>query len=618
MEDCIGIIERLIIALRNDSNCVGTVKSYLDSLFKAIIGSIKSSPSTQMNMYMAAISGIISDMKEASDSDMIVENLDALKTILDGYVFNEFNVNNIIMNEEIALDKITMDKEYDKFMGMILKGENFAFMRNADGELAIMEGRAVNAQEGNWSSPDYVTKLGEDIYKSLSLVGDNVYYAISCPCCDRRAYYWYASRVANPHNITFANLWINSNYRHFLEDFCKIKRDAILIANFRAEGHSFGNLNILKHYHISDDCISFWENEAEEMLERIKKDFGDRNDLLYVVSCGPMSAPIIADLYTNNPNNCYVDFGSSVDCFYREGITRPYMLPDNVYYSRNCWMHNPKTVSFDVTAICTMYKKPEALRKQLNAIKKQTLKPREIFLFKDGIDKDYSINLKDELVSEFDKVTIMDHNVGVWERFKMALETKTKYFCMFDDDTIPGERWFENCHFYSQMNPGIYGTSGILMTDIYDYPAKQRAIGWKYPLSTLVKVDFVGHSWFSECETVQYLFEGTEKYQRYKVVGEDMCFSAKAKEHGINSFVPPHSIIRPPCWGSNREDGLQYGGNSAAISMNPDNLKSMKECSNEVVKDGWVPILVENPGCVLATQYLRVIEDEWFRSLQEN
>lgn len=238
--------------------------------------------------------------------------------------------------------QIDLKDEYNKFMRMIMNFENFAFMRNADGELAIMEGRVVSAQEGNWSSPAYVSNLGKAIKESLTLNAENIYYAVSCPCCDRRAYYWYLQNIVNVKNITFANLWININFNRFQKDFLKINRDAIVIVNYRANKVPIGNLNILDYYLISDDCISFWENEAKEMLNEIKEEYGNRNNLLVVVSAGPMSGPIIAELYKYNPNNTYVDFGSSIDIYYREGITRPYMIPGNIYAERNCKMYHPE------------------------------------------------------------------------------------------------------------------------------------------------------------------------------------------------------------------------------------------------------------------------------------
>jgi len=36
-------------------------------------------------------------------------------------------------------------------------------------------------------------------------------------------------------------------------------------------------------------------------------------------------------------------------------------------------------------------------------------------------------------------------NMGVWVHFFSAFNCTGKYIAMFDDDTIPGNQWFENC-----------------------------------------------------------------------------------------------------------------------------------------------------------------------------
>lgn len=496
-----------------------------------------------------------------------------------------------------------MDKEFNRFINKIKSGENFALMRNTDGELAIMEGRSVAAQEGNWTSPNYVTNLGKAIYNSLQLNEANVYYAVSCPCCDRRAYYWYISRVTNKKNITFANIWINANYKRFRNEFEKIKRDAILITNYRAEGHKIGNVNILKHYKISDDCISFWDTQAPIMLSKIKKEYGNQNNLLYIISAGPMSGPIIYELYTNNPNNCYVDFGSSIDVYYREGITRPYMVEGNCYAERNCWMHNPREVSFDVTVVCNLYKRPESLVKQIEALEKQSLKPREIFLFQDGINDYYEVNMLGSLKKKFAKIKVADQNMGVWERFKLAAEADTPYVCIFDDDTIPGERWLENCHFYMQKQEGIYGTNGIMMTDDRQYPlGGYFPIGWKGPVSECTEVDFVGHSWFVKKKYLEYMFDQTEKFQALKYVAEDMCLSVKAKEKGIRTFVPPHPNLNKDLWGSAPIFGDKFGNSIEALSFNSNNLLLMQKAIEMFRQEGWKPICTENADKVISAK----------------
>jgi GT2 family glycosyltransferase len=52
-------------------------------------------------------------------------------------------------------------------------------------------------------------------------------------------------------------------------------------------------------------------------------------------------------------------------------------------------------------------------------------------------------------------------NLGVWARFAYALNASTEYVCIFDDDTIPGNRWLENCLNTIQTHNGLLGTAGI-------------------------------------------------------------------------------------------------------------------------------------------------------------
>ena len=136
-------------------------------------------------------------------------------------------------------------------------------------------------------------------------------------------------------------------------------------------------LKILKHYRISGDYSEFWEKHGVELLSTIKNDFGGKKNLLFVICAGSLSEPIIAELFRHNPDNCYVDFGPSLDKYYRDKEIQDHE-ENPVYVKRNCRMYNPKTIDFDVSVILTLYKRPEKLLEQLNAIENQTLKPKEI------------------------------------------------------------------------------------------------------------------------------------------------------------------------------------------------------------------------------------------------
>ena len=261
--------------------------------------------------------------------------------------------------------KIFLDGSMETVFQKINSCENFTLMRMGDGERSLMLGKPVHAQEG-WVAPQEITALGKALWKSMTFTEDNVIYGISCPCCDREAYYWFVSHLKTK-NITFSNIFVNANYYTFIERFEKIKRDAIVIANEAGINNKIGNLNILKYYPVGNQCVNQWEEEGEKIIQQIILDYGERNDLLYVLSAGPLSEPIIAELYRNNPNNCYIDFGSSIDRYIHHKDTRPYTDKNSVYGSRNCWMYDPQTTSFDVTAVLTTYKKPDALGKQLDA-----------------------------------------------------------------------------------------------------------------------------------------------------------------------------------------------------------------------------------------------------------
>jgi len=161
--------------------------------------------------------------------------------------------------------------EYNSFTKKLYNGHNIMLLRFGDGERAIMTGKSVKAQEG-WCSPNSITKLGHDLLSTLSIDEDSVYFGISCPCCDIDAYRWYIKHIQSK-NITFANMFVNINYRQFITDFEKIKRDAIVIGNSEGINHRIGNLNVLHYYSVGNQCVEFWEKEGQALVEKIINEY---------------------------------------------------------------------------------------------------------------------------------------------------------------------------------------------------------------------------------------------------------------------------------------------------------------------------------------------------------
>ena len=81
-----------------------------------------------------------------------------------------------------------------------------------------------------------------------------------------------------------------------------------------------------------------------------------------------------------------------------------------------------------VTVVLNGYKRGQHLETQLEAIKKQTLRPKEIMLWQNaGQDFNPEIAGKTTWAS-------CNKNFGVWARFAYALNAKTEYVCVCDDD----------------------------------------------------------------------------------------------------------------------------------------------------------------------------------------
>ena len=165
----------------------------------------------------------------------------------------------------------------------------------------------------------------------------------------------------------------------------------------------------------------------------------------------------------------------------------------------------------------------------------------------------YMNYIDENIKSKFDFIKISSENKGVWERFRFALQyAKSKYVCIFDDDTIPGCRWLENCMTEMLKQEGLYGTIGIVMEKPADYPKYNSyfRVGWDGQLNYTAEVDFVGHSWFLKKEWLKELFKAPNEIQKYKRAGEDMSLSYQLLKKGIKTFIPPHPKGNEEMFGS--------------------------------------------------------------------
>lgn len=227
----------------------------------------------------------------------------------------------------------------------------------------------------------------------------------------------------------------------------------------------------------------------------------------------------------------------------------------------------------DITVVLTLYKRPHVLLQQLNSIRQQSIRPKQIIIWKNYVNDD--INIPSE-ISQDKSIIIIDcnKNLGVWPRFTIGLIATTEFVAVFDDDTIPGNKWFENCLTTINIHNGLLGSIGLVFSNSDNYYNENYLrYGWDNPNDDVIEVDFVGHAWFFRRIWILELCKITPDYDKFLICGEDMGFSWALQQIGINTYVPPHPSNNLEMFGSIPDFAWNYGTESVAISQNQKDLE---------------------------------------------
>lgn len=236
------------------------------------------------------------------------------------------------------------NKAFDFFTELIKSESNFAYARYADGEVSLMKG--IEITEGSqaynidgWKAPNKLTKVGKDLLETLTHTENNYYYAISSDTDFTRDNEFLITYIKNKNNITFANLWINANYQKMKAFYYSLNKPIYLICNEKAKKENFP-FQVNEIFPFPYDCINYWENYGDDYIFQLVNYISYIKNQTFFISCGPISEIIIHNLYNINPNNQYIDVGSSIDEFVHGYQTRPYMNPISQYAKEISYFNN--------------------------------------------------------------------------------------------------------------------------------------------------------------------------------------------------------------------------------------------------------------------------------------
>lgn len=242
-----------------------------------------------------------------------------------------------------------------------------------------------------------------------------------------------------------------------------------------------------------------------------------------------------------------------------------------------------------VSVVLNVYKRSLIFQEQLDAVKKQSIKPYEILVWENGNER-VPENLRDGLM-----VARANNNFGVWARFSYALNAKGNFICVIDDDTIPGHRWLENCLDTMEATPGLLGTRGVIFENKNSYSINHD-VGVYKPNEETTIVDIVGHSWFFKREWLYTFWGSAENRFQNNLAGEDIHFSyALQKILGIPTFVPKHPKDDKSLWGASPKLSKEYGSGPESISVSKKSLLIFEQALAHYRKLGFKTLSEINP-----------------------
>lgn len=223
------------------------------------------------------------------------------------------------------------DQELYRIFNLFKKGAPFSFSKYADGEWAIMNNHYLNNNEFEISHKTPVF-LKHKLIESFRFKDPNYHVGISCPCCQgEEAYKMNIFSGQDEEHLTFANIFVNSNYSIYKETFLKEyeKYDIHLIAN---KNSKIDNLpfKVEKFYPIG---FNAWVNDYD-LIENIKQQ--NLSNKLFLFCAGPFGNLLAHQLHESNKQNIYLDIGSTLNPWLQsEGFKRDYYI--NGYFSeRKC------------------------------------------------------------------------------------------------------------------------------------------------------------------------------------------------------------------------------------------------------------------------------------------
>lgn len=208
--------------------------------------------------------------------------------------------------------------------------EKFSFSKYADGEFAILANQKITNADKWTYDPEKHSEMRDELIRSFKFKDKDYYVGVSCKCCQPETYVNWMREQSGQDILTWANLFVNSNYPYFKENFIPefSKHDIVLFAREDARIKDLP----FKVEHIPITSQAFIDN-FNLVTEFPINQYTNK---LFLFCAGPLGNMLAAKFWERNKNNTYLDIGSTLNPYLTEN-NRGYLKGGNTKFKTCIW-----------------------------------------------------------------------------------------------------------------------------------------------------------------------------------------------------------------------------------------------------------------------------------------
>ena len=237
------------------------------------------------------------------------------------------------------MDK-TFKGDFEKFYQKFKNKENFSFCKFSDGELYVLQNKLLilgpkpehhsyyDDSDHKYFDPNQHQWCRERLFESLRHKNDNYYIGICAPSdAGDEVFYWFKKESGqDEEHLTWANLFVNSNYIPFRERIVPLFNDyeIVIVCNRKSNlaQTPFAN-NIIKDFRVGSNCIINDIGLVDEIKNYMITEHLENK--LFIFCCSSLGNFLCQELNKVNPNNIYFDAGSTLNPYLGLSIDRGYL-----------------------------------------------------------------------------------------------------------------------------------------------------------------------------------------------------------------------------------------------------------------------------------------------------